>query len=138
MGLCLVRLLLFRLLLFVYSSFVYCHFVQSTFLLLFAVVCHTLLKFNVQFNALLTTHTSLQLSRPNYYPITKCTNIKITLCLKTSLELSLVFSFCLNTHLAGATTTPVSYWSKDTSVAACPKINCSKKSKNFDFGNCIS
>ena len=92
MGLCLVSLFLFRLLLFVYSSFVYCHFVQSTFLLLFAVVCHTLLKFNVQFNALLTTHTILQLSRPNYYPITKCTNIKITLCSKTSLELSLVFS----------------------------------------------
>ena len=39
--------ILFRLL-----QFVYCHFVYSMFLLLFAVVSHTLLKFNVQFNVL--------------------------------------------------------------------------------------
>ena len=94
----------------IYSSFIYYHFVYSTFLLLFAILSHTLLKFNVLWNI-----TSLQLSKS--YTITKCINIcsskEYSLLKNFSWIVFSLFSFCL----VGATTPLASSRSEDTSVA---------------------
>ena len=122
-GLCLVCLLLFCLLPFR---------LLKNFLLLFSVVSHIQLKFNVDvlWNKLLVTYIHTYIQVYNFLNLTQLLSALIYSSKKYSFEnfswtVFSLFSFCLNTHLVGSTTPPASSCSKDTSVAACSVLNSS-------------